>query len=297
VFAIVGATGNVGYATSLALRQAGVPVRAILRDAAKAARLREIGCEIALADLLDTGSLVQAFGGTDAVQVIIPPSPRAQDPVEDLQHSIDSVLAALLQSRPKRILAISDYGAHIAHDIGMPSIFHGLEAGLRQLRGHKLVLRSAEHMHNWARTFPTALSSGTMPSFQDPIDVAQPTISAQDLGLIAARLLVRADSGNDFEVIHAEGPRRYSASDVATALTQLSGRPVHAQAVPRSEWKQAFERLMPASLADLLIKANDAKNKGGLVDVEPNSGEVIYGTTELLDALRPFVPSSPKDHA
>jgi uncharacterized protein YbjT (DUF2867 family) len=51
MIAIVGAAGKVGYATSSALRQAGVPVRAILRDTSKAPRLRDIGCEIALADL------------------------------------------------------------------------------------------------------------------------------------------------------------------------------------------------------------------------------------------------------
>jgi hypothetical protein len=42
--------------------------------------------------------------------------------------------------------------------------------------------------------------------------------------------------------------------------------------------------------ADLLIKANDAQNKGGLVEIEPNSGEVRYGSTELIDALRPLIP-------
>lgn len=47
---------------------------------------------------------------------------------------------------------------------------------------------------------------------------------------------------------------------------------------------------MPASLADLLIKTNDAKNRGGLIDVEPK-GEVRYGTTELIDALRLLLPS------
>ena len=289
MFAIIGAAGNVGYSTSSALRQAGVPVRAILRDAAKAARLSEIGCEIGMADLQDTGSLAQAIGNADAVQIIAPPSPQAKDPAEDLRRSIESLVAALAQARPKRVLAISDYGAHVADDIGMPSIFHDFEARLRRLGGHKLILRSAEHMHNWGRVIPTALASGTLPSLQDPIDMAQPTISAQDLGFISAKLLLRPDSGNDVDVIHAEGPRRYSASDVATSLSQLSGRTVHAQAVPRSQWKEVFGR-MPASLADLLIKANDAKNKGGLVDVEPNAGEVIYGTTELIDALRPLLP-------
>jgi NAD(P)H dehydrogenase (quinone) len=288
MFAIIGAAGNAGYSTSSALRQAGMPVRAILRDAAKAARLREIGCEVAMADLQDSGSLAQAIGDADAVQVIIPVSPQAEDPAEDLRRSIASVVAALAQARPKRVLAISDYGAHVADDIGMPSIFHDFEARLRRLGGHKLILRSAEHMHNWGRAIPTALASGAMPSLQDPIDMAQPTISAQDLGRISAELLLRPDTGNDVDIFHAEGPRRYSASDVAAAVSQLSGRTVHAQAVPRSQWNQAFGRL-PASLAELLIKANDAKNKGGLVDVEPNSGEVIYGATELIDGLRPLV--------
>jgi len=292
MFAIIGAAGNVGYATSSALRQAGVPVRAILRDAAKAARLREIGCEIAMADLQDPGSLSQAIGNADAVQIIVPVSPQAKHPAEDLRRSIESIAAALAQARPKRVLAISDYGAHVADDIGMPSIFHDFEARLRRLGGHKQILRSAEHMHNWGRAIPAALASGTLRSFQDPIDMQQPTISAQDLGLISAKLLLRPDSGHDVDVIHAEGPRRYSASDVATAVSQLSGRRVHAQAVPRSQWKEAFGR-MPASLAELLMKANEAKNKGGLVDVEPKVGEVIYGSTELIDALRPLLRSEP----
>jgi NAD(P)H dehydrogenase (quinone) len=289
MIAIIGATGNVGYSTSSALRRAGVPVRAILRDDAKASRLSEIGCEVAMADLQESGSLAQAIGDADAVQVIVPLSLQAKDPAEDLRRSIESVVAALAQARPKRVLAVSDYGAHVSDDIGMPSIFHDLETRLRRLEGHRLILRSAEHMHNWGRSIPAALASGTLPSFQDPIDMAQPTISAQDLGLISARLLQRPDGGNNVDVIHAEGPRRYSASDVAEALSQISGRTVAAQAVPRSQWKDAFAR-MPASLADLLIKANDAKNKGGLVDIEPNAGEVIYGTTELIDALRPLTP-------
>lgn len=289
MFAVIGATGNVGYSTASALRQAGVPVRAIVRDAAKAARLREIGCEIAVADLQDSSSLAQAIGDAEAVQIILPPQFQANDPAADLRHSGESLIKALKQARPKRVLVISDYGAHVAGDIGMPGIFREFEAQFRTLEGHKLILRSAEHMHNWGRVIPVALASGTLPSLQDPIDMAQPTIAAQDLGLISARLLLQPESGNDVDIIHAEGPRRYSASDVATALSQLSGRTIHAQAVPRSQWKKVFEQ-MPASLAELLIKANAAKNKGGLVDVEPNAGEVIYGTTELIDALRPLLP-------
>jgi uncharacterized protein YbjT (DUF2867 family) len=222
------------------------------------------------------------------VQVILPLRPQAKDPAADLSLSAASVIDALKQTHPQRVLVISDYGAHVSEDIGMPTIFHDFETRFRMVEGHKVILRSAEHMHNWGRVIPVALASGTLPTFQDPIDMVQPTISAQDLGLIAARLLLRPESGRDLDIIHAEGPRRYSANDVATALSELSGGTIHAQAVPRSRWTKAFEQL-PTSLADLLIKANDAKNKGGLVDAEPNAREVIHGRTELIDALRPLL--------
>ncbi|MEP9376678.1 NAD(P)H-binding protein [Aquabacter sp. CN5-332] len=290
MFAIVGAAGNVGYSTSLALREAGVPVRAILRDKAKAARLREIGCEIVLADVQDSGALAKSIADVDAVQIILPVPLQAKDPGGEMQRAIGSIAVALERARPRRVLAISDYGAHVANDIGMPTMFRTFEERLGRLNAHKMFLRSAEHMQNWERVIPVAIASGNLPSFHDPVDMVFPTISAPDLGQIAANLLLRPDIGRELEVIHAEGPCRYSASDVATALSQLSGRAVRAHAVPRPQWKETFERSMPASLAGLLIKFYDACNKGSLVDIEPNNGEVRYGTTELIDALRPLPP-------
>ncbi|WP_321885266.1 NAD(P)H-binding protein [Paraburkholderia bannensis] len=291
MFAIVGATGKVGYATASALRKAGLPVRGIVRDAAKGNRLREIGCDIAVADLHDTAGLAKAIGNASGVQVILPSDPRATDTALDMRQTIESLAKALEQTRPMRILAVSDYGAHVAHDIGMPSLFRAFEARLGQLHGQKLILRSAEHMENWGRALPAAVASGVLPSFQEPLDMACPTISAPDLGRIAADLWLRpasAKDNKDIEIVHAEGPRRYSARDVAAALGQLLGRAIDVRAVPRSQWKDAFERVMNASLADLLIKANDARNEGGLVDVEP-AGTVCRGTTGLIDALRPLV--------
>lgn len=291
MFAIVGAAGKVGYSTSLALRKAGVPVRAVLRDEAKAARLSEIGCEIALADLQDSGALARSIAGADAVQIILPAPPRAKDTAGEMRRSIESLAGALEQARPKRVLAISDYGAHVAEDIGMPTMFHMFEERLGRLDVHKVFLRSAEHMEGWSRVIPAAIASGILLSFHGPVDRPLPTISAPDLGLIAADLLSRPATGKDLEIVHAEGPRRYSANDAATALSQLLGRTIDAQPVPRSQWNERFEKIMSASISELLIKVCDAHRRGGLIDVEPDTGEVRYGATELIDALRPLVPS------
>lgn len=290
MFAIVGANGNVGYSTSSALRKAGKPVRAIVHDDAKASRLREIGCEVVIADLQNSTALAKALAGVDAVQLVIPLKPQAQDPGADMCSSGESLIEALEQANTKRALIISDLGAHVTEDIGMPSVFHEFEAEFRELGGHKIVLRSAEYMHNWGRSIPAAIESGILPSFQDPVDMLQPTIYAPDLGEISAKILMRPNGADGTEVMHAEGPRRYSANDIAAAISQLSGRQVVAKAIPRSEWSAIMSK-MPPSLADLLTKANDAKNKGGLVDIEPNVGEVFHGPTELIKGLRPLMPA------
>lgn len=290
MFAIIGAAGKVGYATSVALREAGVLVRAILRDGKKAAPLSAIGCSIAVADLQDPKALAKAIGDAETVQIILPPSSQDRDTAEQICKAIESFGCALEKARPKRVLAISDYGAHITHDIGMPTMCREFEQRLSQLNGHKIFLRSAEHMQGWQRAISVAVATGALPSFHDPTDIPFPTISAPDLGLISADLLLRPAYEGGLEIVHAEGPRWYSADDVAATLTELLGRVIRVQAVPRSQWKEAFGQAMSATLAELLINANDAQNKGGLADVEPNFGEVRYGTTQLIDALRPLLP-------
>lgn len=291
MYAIVGAAGKIGYSTSLALREAGVPVRAILRDEAKASRLSAIGCEVVVADLQDAAALGQAIAGAHAVQIICPPTPQAENAVGDMHRSIDSMARALEQAGPALVLAISDYGAHVTEDIGMPSVFHGFEQRLRQLPMPKVLLRSAEHMEGWRGLIPVAAASGVLPSFHLQTGKPFPTVSAQDVGRMAADLLLHPGVSTGEQIVHAEGLRRYAATDVAAALGQLLGRTVTVQAVPRAQWMEKLGRAVSESTARLLVGIYDAHDRGGLIDVERGRGEVRYGTTELTEALAPFVPA------
>ncbi|MDH0863339.1 NAD(P)H-binding protein [Mitsuaria sp. GD03876] len=289
MFAIVGAAGKVGHATSLALIEAGAPVRAVLRNDAKAGPLKAVGCEVALADLQDAEALARALAGARTVQVILPPRPLADDAVADMHRSIDSLVAALERTRPERVLAISDYGAHVEEDIGMPSVFRHFEQRLRGLATDLVLLRSAEHMEGWRGLLPVAVATGVLPSFHAPVERAFPTVSAGDVGAIAAELLLRPRHRDGARVVHAEGPRRHSAADVAEALGQLLGRTVAAREIPRGERMAALGRVMSASTARLLVGVYDAHRRGGLIDVEPGPAEVRRGSTTLVDALRPVV--------
>jgi nucleoside-diphosphate-sugar epimerase len=64
---ITGATGKVGSRLAKRLAQRGDHVRALVRDAARADKLREAGIELVQGDLLDAGSLTAAVRGVEAV--------------------------------------------------------------------------------------------------------------------------------------------------------------------------------------------------------------------------------------
>ena len=67
MYAVTGITGKVGAAVARSLLAAGQPVRAVIRDQSKSAAWAKLGCDIALADVGDTGALTTAFEGTAGV--------------------------------------------------------------------------------------------------------------------------------------------------------------------------------------------------------------------------------------
>ena len=132
-----------------------------------------------MADLQDANALARAIGDADVVQVILPPSPQARDGAQDMKNLIDSLAAALEQTKPKRLLAISDYGAHITDDIGMPTMCRAFEQRLSKLPGHKIILRSAEHMQNWGRAISAAIASAPLRAFTTRLTRCSPRFQHQ----------------------------------------------------------------------------------------------------------------------
>ncbi|MDT3381130.1 NAD(P)H-binding protein [Labrys neptuniae] len=290
MFVILGANGKIGRHSIQTLRQLGAPVRAIIRNADHAAALQALGCDIAMADIHDGQALRPALRDAQAVQVICPISPRSDDAGAQMRSSIEAIVAALAETRPASVLAISDYGAHHASETGIALTFHHLEEALRGLGLPLTVLRSAEHMQNWARLLPRAVETGVLPSLHHPVTKLFPTVSAADVGEIAAQLLTTG-SGAGFRVFHAEGPERYSTADVASALASLTGREIAARELPRAQWLPALvQGGLSASYAELVAEMYDAHN-AGRIEVEEVTGNVRRGETGLHQALAAMLSS------
>ena len=285
-YTIFGATGKVGRATVRALLDRDQPVRAVVRDERRGRELARWGCEIAVADVRDPATIARAVDGADAVQVICPIVPTAVDARAELLGVVDAFAEGLASAPPPRVLAISDYGAERDAGTGVTMTFHHLERRLRELPGNVTFLRSAEHMQNWRRQVPAAVRSGVLGSLHQPLTKRFPTVSAPDVGIVAAEVLTDEAPGSSApRVVHLEGPRRYTALDIAATLSELAGREVVARELPRPEWVAALERGgVGASYAELVAELFDAHN-AGRIDAEQGAGEVRHGTTELREAL------------
>lgn len=283
MFAIMGANGNAGLAAARELRERGLAVRAVLRDPGKAAPFKALGCSTAIADILNSRALTAALEGAEAVQAICPVAPRAEKPLLEMRRYSEAVAEALAAARPARVVAISDFGAEIGSGVGVTLAFHDFEARVREAHPTPILLRSAEHMQNWARVLRPAAETGMLPSFHHPLTKSFPMVSAADVGRVAAEILFSALPKSAPRVVYVEGPRRYTPQSVAETFSKALGREIVARAIPRAEWSALLSRGgANPGYAALIAELYDAHN-AGRIEIEPGVTDIRYGTTDFSE--------------
>jgi uncharacterized protein YbjT (DUF2867 family) len=285
MFVIFGASGKVGGITVKKLRAAGHAVRAVVRSHEQASLFSAMGCETAIADLTNLDSVQRAIKGAHAVQILCPIPAGNPDPASTMRAMIDVAAQALRVDPPLAVLALSDYGAELPKGTGITLIYHYLEQQLRPLPARLTFLRAAEHIENWERLASVALNKGVLPSLHHPLHKAFPTVSAYDVGAIAAQLLTAGAPPSSPRIVSVEGPRRASAIDVAQALSQIFDRKVAAIELPRVEWEVTLHRAgLSEKHAKLITELYDTHN-AGKIDFESGKTERRFGTIELSEAL------------
>jgi uncharacterized protein YbjT (DUF2867 family) len=95
MYAITGITGRVGGAIAENLLAQGERIRAIVRSPERAARWKDRGAEIAVADVDDPNALASAFEGTDGAFLMIPPNFAPAPGFPETQRTLASYQAAL----------------------------------------------------------------------------------------------------------------------------------------------------------------------------------------------------------
>ncbi|WP_295999841.1 NAD(P)H-binding protein [Rugamonas sp.] len=280
MYAITGITGQVGGALAHHLLAAGLPVRAIVRDAAKGAAWAGRGCEIALADMHGTAALTHAFTGASAVFVLLPPNFDPTDGFPESRAVIASLRMALQAARPERVVCLSTVGAQATQ----PNLLNQLGIMERELGTLALpvaFLRAAWFIENslWD---VAAARDGVIPNFLQPLDREVPMVACADIAALAAELMQARWDG--VRVVELEAQERVSPNDIAAGFARLLGHPVAATAVPRDTWhdlltSQGMRNPVPRS------QMLDGFNQGW-IDFEGGPHMSRKGGTTLDAALR-----------
>jgi NAD(P)H dehydrogenase (quinone) len=238
MYTITGITGKVGGILAHKLLEAGQPVRAVVRDAAKGQAWADRGCEVAIAEMEDAEALAKAFTGSEAV-FILPPSEFDPEPgYPEAQRVIDAVVAALKAARPVRVLCLSTIGADARED-NLLTQRTMMEVELSTLSIPVTFLRPAWFLDNALWDVASARDEGVIRSFLTPADKPVAMVATEDIGRTAAELIQQDWTGN--RVVELEGPARTSPNDLARAFANALGHPVRVEIVPRDTWETLFQ--------------------------------------------------------
>lgn len=277
MYVITGITGKVGGALAHNLIKAGQPVRAVVRDAGKAAYWADQGCEVVFAHMEDAQALAAAFKGATGVFILPPPGFDPQPGFPEARAVISAVTQALQAAAPQKVLCLSTIGAQ-AEPLNLLTQRTLMEHALGALDIPVTFLRPAWFMENALYDVTTARENGVIHSFLQPLDKAVPMVATADIGTVAAQLLQQDWAGH--RVVELEG-QWVSPNDIAFTLAQLLGRDVRAEVVARDTWEtllrsQGAQNPMPR------MRMVDGFNEGWICFEQ---GQVLKGNTTLLTVL------------
>jgi uncharacterized protein YbjT (DUF2867 family) len=281
MFAVTGITGNVGGEVARNLLAAGAAVRAVVRDERKGDEWKQRGCEIAVADIYDAESLKKVFAGTEAVFVVFPAVFDPKPGFPEAKSAAASIGLALHAVRPDRAVYLSTIGAQAKQE-NLLTQHTMIEKELRMLPLPTTLLRPGWFMENCAWDVAPAREKGVIPSFLQPLDKKVPMVATADIGRVAADLL--RETGTGSRVVELEGPKRVAPNEVGATFSELLGKPVRMEVVPRANWEQAFQS-QGMKNPEPRIRMLDGFNEGW-IDFESGEAGTRKGVVALETVLK-----------
>ncbi|MBX4973302.1 NmrA family NAD(P)-binding protein [Rhizobium lentis] len=240
MYIIVGGTGHVGSAVAKTLLDEGKAVTIVTRNPEKAGAWRQRGAEVALADVHDVTSLRQVFRHGKRAFLLNPNADISSDTDREERKTVRCLLEAIEGSGLEKVVAQSTMGAQPGEECGDLNVLYELEVGLRNQPIPASVVRAAYYYSNWDAMLGSIKRDGVL-STMLPADLKLPMVAPEDLGRVAARLL--QEPIELIGIYPVEGPKRYSANDVAAAFAAAVGRAVRVDVIPRENWENAYRSL------------------------------------------------------
>lgn len=257
---VTGATGLNGGALVRLLSARSVPVRALVRDASRAASLSSVAnVEIVEGDMARPETLSKALRGVDRAMLI---SSSDAAMLEVQSNFID----AAQKARVKHVVKLSG----IMPDTDSPFRFarmHGeIELKLERSGIAFTHLRAGEFMHAYFRQVPAIVARGAF--FLPMEDARIASIDIGDIAEVAAKALT--EPGHEGKIYPLTGPEALTMAEVAEKLSAATGRPIqYVNVAPEEARRAQLAGGVPQYTADALAELFAERRKGKESQVSP----------------------------
>jgi uncharacterized protein YbjT (DUF2867 family) len=240
---VTGATGVVGANVVRELQRRGIPVRAFVRDPARAGAVLGDEVEIATGDFADRASIRAALDGTHRVLLCSPNHPQQ---VEHETNVIDAAAAAGIGL----VVKIGANGARIGSPLQFWDAHGRIVEHLRESGLPTVVLQPSTYTSNLLASAQAVAHTGRL--FAPAGDAAVSMIDPRDVAAVAA--LVLTEAGHEGRTYTLTGPAAVTYHDVAAQLSAAIGRPVEYVDVPDQAARDAMVGAgLPAWTADRIL--------------------------------------------
>lgn len=259
---VSGAAGQSGTLIVQALAAQQSPVRALVRDAAKAQHLAEMpGVKVTTGNMADRGSLNAALEGVERALLIS----SANDRMVETQCTF---IDACKQAGVQHVIKFSGEESQNGYD---PQRF-------RYTREHEQIedylessglqwthLRPSQFMQVYLREVPAIRQTGEL---RLPLDnIRMSPVDLRDVAKIGAALL--AKGGYQGEALRITGPQALSMADIAGIIGNSAGKTIRYVPVSWSDRKTALSSVgLPAYFLDALEEqvAERKRNPEAIID-------------------------------
>jgi uncharacterized protein YbjT (DUF2867 family) len=269
-------TGNIGRRALQQLLRAGADVSVIVRRPEKLSDYIRSRVKVHQGSLADAGLVTKAFKGAEAALWVTPPSLTHPDVAAYHSELGDVAATAIRESKIPYVVNVSSAGAHL-ENAGPISGLAAVERLMNAVAENIVHLRPGFFMENFPQQIEPIKNDGAI--YQPlPGDLPYPVIATQDIGDVAARLLLETKWGGH-QVRGLHGPADLTFADATKILSDSIGKPVKYVQITADQAYQAFLGMGASpGFAKALVEMYQALSKPNAI-AESRTPETATPTT------------------
>ena len=228
-------TGNIGSRVLSQLLKAGAEVSVIVRQPEKLTDVTRSRVKVHQGSLTDAALVTKACQGARAMLWVTPPDITHPDVIAYHSEIGAVAAAAIKENKIPYVVNISSAGAQL-ESAGPISGLGIIERRLNEVAANVVHLRPGFFMENFFQQIESITRDGATYDLI-PSDIPYPMIATQDIGDVAAELLLKtAWSGQSIHGLH--GPADLTFAHAAQILGDAIGKPVkHIQITPEQAYQ------------------------------------------------------------